>query len=108
MPRFDRHRLFSMLLIVAACSNLQAADPWSTYRGNSERTGNTDNIAGPAAPKVLWVYKSQDHFIASPVPSGDQVLFSGLGGFNRPTFFALPMNPKGAVEPVWNRGDSVS
>jgi outer membrane protein assembly factor BamB len=102
MLRFDRH-LFAITMTLIGVSVSLAADPWSTYRGNPQRTGNTDNIAGPEAPKILWVYKSQDHFIAAPVPTGDEVVFSGLGGFNRPMFFALPMNPKGAVEPLWTR-----
>ena len=80
-----------------------AADPWSTYRGNPQRTGNTDAKAGPTAPAVIWAYKSQDHFIASPVPSGETLIFSGLGAFNRPNMLALPMNPKKIVEPVWTR-----
>src|SRR5687767_8888284 len=28
--------------------------PWSTFRGNVRRTGNTDNVAPPAKPEVLW------------------------------------------------------
>jgi outer membrane protein assembly factor BamB len=82
-----------------------AADPWSTYRGNPQRTGNTDGKAGPLAPAVLWVYKSHDHFIASPTPSGDTVVFSGLGALNKPSMIGLPMNPKKLVEPVWSRSN---
>ena len=58
---------------------------------------------GQLLPAVLWVYKSQEHFIASPVPSGDTVIFSALGAFNRPNMMSLPINPKKAVEPVWVR-----
>jgi outer membrane protein assembly factor BamB len=80
-------------------------EPWSTFRGNPQRTGNTDGVAGPAAPKVLWAYhdKAGFHFVAAPVPVGERVIFPGLGPFNRPEIFALPMNPKGAVEPAWTK-----
>ena len=64
--------------------------PWSTYRGNPQRTGNTDGMAGPAEPKVLWAYSSKDHYVAAPVPAGANILFPGLGPFNRPNLAALP------------------
>ena len=51
----------------------------------------------------MWVFKSQEHFIASPVPSGETVIFSALGAFNRPNMMALPINPKKGIEPVWVR-----
>lgn len=92
--------LFAALFLAVSVG---AAEPWSTYRGNAQRTGNTDGKAGPAAPAVLWASKSADHFIASPVPSGDSVIFSSLGAFNRPTMMALPITPKKVVEPVWTR-----
>jgi outer membrane protein assembly factor BamB len=73
---------------------VRSVEPWATYRGNPERTGNTDGAAGPAQPKVLWVFKSKDHFIASPVPQHDRLYVSGLGGFNVPTFYVLATDPK--------------
>src|SRR5262249_5774136 len=60
---------------------LDASEPWATYRGNLQRTGNTDGIAGPATPKVLWAHRSQEHFITAPVPTADRVFISGLGAF---------------------------
>src|SRR5260370_18018501 len=72
---------------------------WSTYRGNAQRTGNVDGLHGPAAPKVLWVLKSQDHFVASPVPFGDRVFIAGLGGFNAPAFHCLFSDPKAPQTP---------
>src|SRR5437868_5660977 len=83
-----------------------AADPapWATYRGNPQRTGNTDNQPGPAAPVVLWSVKSQDHFVASPAVIGDKLYISGLGGFNRPTISLFPLAGKGPkVEPFWSK-----
>lgn len=65
--------------------------PWGTYRGNPQRTGNTDDRPGPRQPAILWIHKSQDHFVASPVPVGDAIYVSGIGAFNRPSIslFAL-------------------
>src|SRR5436305_1919539 len=72
-------------MAVAAAAAEPGETGWTTYRGNVQRTGNTDNLAGPAAPKVLWAFKAQEHFIASPVPHGDRLFVSALGGFNVPT-----------------------
>jgi outer membrane protein assembly factor BamB len=98
------------LLLVILCvfaplreALLQAAEPWSTYRGNSQRTGNTDGAAGPTAPKVLWAMPSKDHFIASPLPVGDRVYLAGLGGFNISTFYALAADPKEAQRVAWSK-----
>ncbi|HMF14490.1 MAG TPA: PQQ-binding-like beta-propeller repeat protein, partial [Gemmataceae bacterium] len=82
---------------------LTAAEPWPTYRGNLQRTGNTDGVAGPSAPKVLWVHRSQDHFIAAPAPAGDRVYVSGLGAFNVSTFFALAVDPKASQRVLWSK-----
>ena len=63
------HGRMALICLFALVAGTQAAEPWTTYRGNLQRTANTDGVAGPAAPKVLWVFKSQEHFIAAPVPS---------------------------------------
>jgi len=96
-----RHLLTIALLLNGFAAD--AAEPWATYRGNPQRTGNTDGQAGPSKPDVQWIYKSQDHFIASPVPSGESLLVSNLGAFNRPSLLALPLVPKKIVEPTWVR-----
>ncbi|MFL5240655.1 MAG: PQQ-binding-like beta-propeller repeat protein [Gemmataceae bacterium] len=80
-----------------------AVEPWNTYRGNPQRTGNADNIAGPANPKVLWMYKSQEHFIAAPVPDGNQLFISGLGAFNVSTFYNLALDPKADKRVTWTK-----
>ena len=54
----------------------------------------------PDSPGVLWAVKSQDHFVASPVPVGENVYLSALGGFNRPVVSLYPRNAKG--EPKLN------
>ena len=70
--RFHTFLLFFLLcgLCVSVLNPSSATEPWATYRGNAERTGNTDGKAGPASPKVLWVLKGKEHYVASPVPAG--------------------------------------
>jgi outer membrane protein assembly factor BamB len=80
-----------------------AAEPWSTYRGNPQRTACTDDKPGPGAPKVQWVYKSKTHFIGAPVPAGDHLLVSGLSFVNTSTFYALSLDPKAAEREVWKK-----
>jgi outer membrane protein assembly factor BamB len=84
-------------------NSTRGAEPWSTYRGNPERTGNTDGKPGPVAPKVLWTFKAQEHFIASPVPFGDQLYVSGLGAFNVSTFYSLATDPKAVNRKTWSK-----
>ncbi len=91
-----KQSIFVLLFLATAAPAADPA-PWATYRGNPQRTGNTDGQPGPAAPALLWSVKSQDHFIASPVPvAADKLYVSGLGGFNRPvvSLFPLAKGPK--------------
>jgi outer membrane protein assembly factor BamB len=92
--------LLSSLSLAAAAP---AAEPWATYRGNPQRTGNTDGKPGPARPAVLWALKSNDHFIAAPVPHGDRLFVSGLGAFNVSTFLCLDTGPNAAKRVVWSK-----
>ncbi len=71
--------------------NGSAAEPWATYRGNPQRTGNTDNTAGPDKPSILWSVKSNDHFIASPVPIKDGVYVAGIGCIQSPVRAPVPV-----------------
>ena len=87
-------RIASVLALFLVPAFAAAADQdWATYRGNPQRTANTDGVPGPSAPKVLWSVKSQEHFIASPLPLGERVLFSSLGAFNVPTMRAFAVDP---------------
>ena len=91
--------LSSLCALCALCGELPAAEPgpWSTYRGNAARTGNTDGKPGPDKPTVEWHIASQDHYVAAPVPVGaDRVFFSALGAFNRPTISVYPLAGKTA------------
>jgi outer membrane protein assembly factor BamB len=81
----------------------QEVGPWATYRGNPQRSGNTDGKPGPAAPKILWAMPSKDHFVASPVPQGDRLYVSGLGAFNVATFYCLDTAPKAGKRVLWTK-----
>jgi outer membrane protein assembly factor BamB len=91
------------IALFGPAARAQEPGPWATYRGNPQRTGNTDNTPGPAAPAVQWVLKSTDHFLAAPVPVKDSVYVSGLGAFNRPTITLFPLSAKTPPQPVWSK-----
>jgi outer membrane protein assembly factor BamB len=80
----------------------ESSKSWSTYRGNAQRTGTV--FGQPPNMDILWVHKSQDHFVASPVPWGDKVFLAGLGGFNAPAFYALSTDRKAAQRVPWSKG----
>ncbi len=86
--------LFALGVLGVLAVHSFAAEPWSTYRGNGERTGCTDGKDGPKTPAVVWVHKSQDHFIAAPMPFGDRLYISGLGPLMSTTFYGLELDPK--------------
>jgi outer membrane protein assembly factor BamB len=76
---------------------------WATHRGNPQRTG-ADDGPGPKAPKVLWVHKSDSHFIAPLVPGARDLYASSLGAFNSPGFHALALDPAGEKQLRWAMG----
>jgi outer membrane protein assembly factor BamB len=86
---------------------LQAQDAWSTYRGNSQRTACTDGKSGPTKPEVLWVEKSEEHFIAAPVPVGDRLYASSISGFNVPTLYLFDTAPQAKKRSIWTKGAPV-
>src|SRR5689334_11385559 len=97
-----------LLALIAAGGSAPPGDPaapgpWATYRGNPQRTGCADTTPGPAAPKVLWVHKGGDHFVASPVPAGSRLFLPGLGAYNVPVFLALDADPKAANRVAWKK-----
>jgi outer membrane protein assembly factor BamB len=108
--RLMSHRLWLQIALVSLgvlgvlAVPLRAEDQSATYRGNPQRTGNVDGLAGPATPKVLWVHKSNDHFVAAPVAAGGRVFVSGLGAFNVATFLCLDADPKAVKRVVWSKG----
>jgi len=92
--------LFGSLAIIAIKPNSAGAD-WVTHRGNVERTGSIDNQPGPNEPKVRWVYKAAEHFIASPVPAAKALYVSGLGAFNTAQFHALALDGDAPERQLW-------
>jgi outer membrane protein assembly factor BamB len=98
-----RSLLVSLCVLCVFSGETLGAEPWATYRGNPARTGNTDNVPGPDKPIVLWVVKSQDHFVASPVPVKDGIHIAGIGAFNRPTISLFPLNAKNPPQPTWTK-----
>ncbi len=95
-------RLFCILaLFVPVVARGAEPGAWATYRGNPQRTGNTDNAAGPEKPAILWSVKSNDHFIASPVPVKDGIYVAGIGAFNRPSASLFPLASKSPPTPTW-------
>jgi outer membrane protein assembly factor BamB len=91
------------VLFAAATVQAQNPAPWSTYRGNPQRTGNVDGKPGPEKPKVLFARKMKDHFIASPVPVQDRLFVSGLGPFNIANFYAMSAQPKSSKEILYTK-----
>src|SRR5262249_26094786 len=63
-----------------------------------------DDGRGPTSPKVLWVHKSEDHFIAPLVPGAKDVFASSLAGFNAPSLQAFALDPSGDKQVRWTTG----
>src|SRR5207248_10880464 len=103
MSVYSRYVLMSLVFALP----LQGQDAWSTYRGNSQRTGCTDGKPGPAKPEILWVEKSEEHFIAAPVPVGDRVYASSISGFNVPTLYLFDTAPQAKKRSVWTKSAPV-
>ncbi|MBM3981351.1 MAG: hypothetical protein FJ304_13900 [Planctomycetes bacterium] len=96
-----RSLLISLCVLCGLGGASSAVEPWGTYRGNPQRTGNTDGAAGPEKPAVLWVVKSTDHYIASPVPVKDAIYVAGIGAFNRPSAHLFPFAAKTPPVATW-------
>ncbi|MBL8794846.1 MAG: PQQ-binding-like beta-propeller repeat protein [Planctomycetia bacterium] len=94
---------FAFLCACLATINSQA-HAWPTYRANPQRTAS-DGKPGPAKPTVLWVHKSVEHYITSPVPHGEQMFISGLGAFNVSSFHSISLDPKAAADKrlLWSK-----
>lgn len=91
------------LLVPAPFVQAQEPSPWATYRGNNQRTGNTDGKPGPNVPKVLWVHRAKENFISSPVPMKDQLFLSGLGPLNVGSFQSLKIGSKDKPGVAWSK-----
>jgi len=95
--------LFLLALLLAKSGvELQAAD-WPTARGNPQRTGNVDNKPGPKTPNVHWIHKSQEHYIASPVPGDKAIYLSVMGALNTGSFRALSLSSAATDRVMWSK-----
>ncbi len=93
----------ALCVLGASVASSSAVEPWATYRGNSERTGCTDGKPGPAAPKVLWVLKSREHYVAAPVPHGKHLFVSSIGAFNVARFACLDTASNAKQRVLWSK-----
>ncbi|HEV8606705.1 MAG TPA: PQQ-binding-like beta-propeller repeat protein [Tepidisphaeraceae bacterium] len=93
-------RFFVIALAIVGFGSPVRAD-WPTHRGNPQRTGSDDGKAGPKQPKVLWVFESSEHFIASPVAGQKELLVSGLGTFNTASLHNLNIDPVAEKREIW-------
>lgn len=91
------------LIVLFVPSFASAQEPWATYRGNSQRTGCTDNTPVGDQPKVQWVHRGKEHYVAAGVPSGEKLFVSGLGAFNIPTFAALSTDQAALKRILWTK-----
>lgn len=96
-----------LLLLALLLFALPARADSPTYRGNPQRTGAFDAKAIPTQPKVLWVYKGLENFVASPVPDaaagGGSLFASSLGPFNVAQFHALTLDAKAQERIRWTK-----
>jgi len=58
---------------------------------------------GPVAPKVLWVLKLQEHFVAAPVVADGRLFVSGLAAFNSGAIHALAIEPDAKQRVLWTK-----
>jgi outer membrane protein assembly factor BamB len=88
--------------VLAACCTPAWAD-WPTARGNAQRTGNIDGFPGPKAPKVLWVYKAQEHYVASPAAGAKAIYLGGVGTYGTGMFHAVATGSQVPERVLWSK-----
>src|SRR5258706_14382488 len=98
--RRTRSREFMMkfwlvLLVVVHVGDARA--DWPMARGNAQRTGNVDGLAGPKSPKLLWGQESTDHFVSAPSPGDGMIFGPAVGTANNGGMSALSSEPGGAA-----------
>lgn len=54
-------------------------------------------------PKVLWVHKAPEHFVAAPVVGPGELYVSSLGAFNSGNFYALSLDPAAQQRVRWSK-----
>ncbi|MCS6977296.1 MAG: PQQ-binding-like beta-propeller repeat protein [Gemmatales bacterium] len=84
--------------------SVATAQDWPTHRGNPQRTGNVDGKAGPRQPRVLWVHRSGEQFVASPVVGSRHLYLAGLGAFNSAALHAFRLEAKSPDQQIaWSK-----
>jgi outer membrane protein assembly factor BamB len=78
------------------------ATPWATHRANAWRTG-ADQGPGPKRPKVLWVHRSDNQFVAPLIAGAKELYAPSLGAFNKGGFHALALDPAETKRERWSR-----
>jgi len=98
-------RRFSAVIgvLVGVCVVGAGGADWPTHRGNLERTGNVDGQPGPKSPRVLWVHKAGEQFVASPVAGDKHLYVSGLGAFNSAVFHAVNLDARPGKQIAWSK-----
>lgn len=91
--------LLCVLCVSVVSFSFEDAD-WPGHRGGASRTGNVDGKPGPAKPKVLWVHRSKEQFIASPSVGGNRLLVCVMGAFNTGALRAFELGGS----PAWSKG----
>ncbi len=91
-----------VLSLLAACVPAAQDADWTGHRGGPARTGNVDGKAGPAQPRVLWVYRSKEQFLAPPAAGSDRLYMVVMGAFNTGALRVFDAG-QGKV-PLWSKG----
>jgi outer membrane protein assembly factor BamB len=99
----SRCSTFALVYALAACVASATAADWPTARGNPQRTGHVDGQSGPKTPAVLWVYKAQEHYVASPVPGSQALFVGGVGTYNTGVFHAVALAQSAAERLKWTK-----
>ncbi len=102
MPRWIPGFLILPLTIWSSAAMLASAD-WPTHRGNPQRTGSAGDQPGPKKPKVLWVHRSREHYIASPIVSSKRLYVPGLGAFNTAALRGFALEPAADKQLVFSK-----
>jgi len=95
-------RILAGLVFAAALVPGSGEAEWSAHRGGPARTGNIDGKPGPSQPKVLWVQRSKEQFLAPLSVGGDHLFATVMGPFNSGGIRAFDL--KEAKPPTWSKG----
>lgn len=103
IPGFPLRIAGTLLAGFCALGFAPAEEDWSGHRGGPSRTGNIDGKPGPSHPRVLWVHRSKEQFIAPPSASGGHLFITVMGAFNTGALRVFDAGGDGKA-PVWSKG----